>query len=468
MDTTQQLVDVLIIGGGINGAGIARDAAGRGLNVALYDMHDFASGTSSYSSKLIHGGLRYLEQYDFKLVHDALKERSTLLSIAPELIHPIEFSVPLGKHSRHPALIRLGLFIYDYLYLRNNLKKSRVIRNTEDSELKGDIKTIGLFSDCMTDDSRLVLANILDAEKRGATVRNYCKVKAITLDQTWWEVSLEDTLTGESFKQHAKCIINTSGPWLMQNEASWLPQKRRHQLKLIKGSHILIKSPFSSKKNYLLQHQDGRVVFVIQYVKDFLLIGTTEVEIDVMPNERVKCSYEEKSYLIDLFNQYFNTSISLDDICHDYAGVRPLLYSDQDPQHLSRDCIIEKQLIDGLPFMSVLGGKITSYRKTSENALNLLEDDFVNMTKAWTAETPFAPQPNAITTLLKNQSNTQICSENLYRDLESNLAYFIQSEHAKTLNDILWRRTKLGYFLHSKHRDLLQNSFKSYVESKQT
>ncbi len=453
MISNDDILDILIIGGGINGAGLARDASGRNLKVALFEMNDFASGTSSNSSKLIHGGLRYLEQYKFLFVRESLKEREILKKIAPDIVEPIRFCIPQKQPTRQNWLIRIGLFIYDHLYLGNSLEKSHTCQLKNHPDLISSIHQGFEFSDCRVDDSRLVIMNILDAEKRGAEVNNYCKVTDIKYANNLWTVTIYDAFNHNSFTRKSKTIVNATGPWLEKNEARWFNHPSNHNIKLVKGSHIIIQSPLKARKNYLLQNSDGRIVFVISYLDNLLLIGTTEEEISDMQEEGVHISEIEKTYLIDSFNAYFTHQIKRSDITHHFSGVRPLFNDKKTLKDTTRDCLLIKNKKHSPPFISIYGGKITSYRKTAEKVIHLLKKELPKTSKAWTHSEKLIQINNDSINSTHYEyvdfstSNTNIPSETVVTQLLPLLDYLLTKEKAKTLNDIIWRRTKLGYFL---------------------
>lgn len=390
------ITDLFIIGGGINGCGIAYDAAGRGLSVRLCEMRDLASETSSYSSKLIHGGLRYLEYYEFRLVREALKEREVLLKIAPHLVHPLHILMPHDQHHRPAWMIKLGLFLYDHLNLSQTLPKSRTLKIYPDfpeEPLKHPVKIAFEYSDCTVDDARLVLHLALGAQKKNAEILTHHRVEKIVrnVKLNRYEILVLNTETNTFTTFYSKAVINSSGPWvedILKNKVTKDSEiHSQHHVKLIKGSHLVIKKLYAGEQAYILQNSDNRIVFVIPYRKNFTLIGTTDLSYTGDPHE-VKISPEEVEYLINITNQYFKSQITQEQIIWSYAGVRPLQSDEHDnPSKVTRDYTLEINDFEGtLPFLSVFGGKITTFRKLAEHALSKLKPYFANfaMGPAWT------------------------------------------------------------------------------------
>lgn len=379
---TTSSYDMLIIGGGINGAGIAADAAGRGFSVALCEQADLASGTSSASTKLIHGGLRYLEQGDFTLVREALQEREVLLAKAPHLISPLSFVIPYQPQLRPRWLIRIGLWIYDHLAKRISLPASQGLRlqhTPYGSPLKPSLTDGFVYSDCWVDDARLVLANLQDAQAHGADIFTYTRVVDTQVREGQWDVLTENMLTGETRTLHAKTLIKATGPWMDDPD---------FPLELVKGSHIIVKQTYPGTHAYLIQHTDRRVIFVIPYQHDFTLIGTTDVPYQGDPSN-VGIDAMEKQYLLDIYNQYFQHPLSLSDIIAAYSGVRPLVNEgNANPAETSREYALKVKKVHGAPLLCVLGGKITTYRSLAEHAMHLMAPFFPAMTGDWTKKTP--------------------------------------------------------------------------------
>lgn len=476
------MYDLLIIGGGINGAGIARDAAGRGLKVLLCEKDDLASHTSSASTKLIHGGLRYLEHYDFALVRKALKEREVLLEAAPHIIWPLRFVLPHHKDLRPAWLIRLGLFLYDHLGGRKRLPSTQT-RNRSNSEvfapLKPQFKKGFEYSDCWVEDARLVVLNAMDAKAHGATIMTRTECTAIRQTGTGWTADLRPD--SDAVQQvEAKAIINAAGPWVdhianvAQAKVSNAPQVR-----LVKGSHIIVPKLFDDERCFIFQAGDGRVVFAIPYENGrFTLIGTTDLGFEGDPDQ-VEISPGEVDYLCDLANQYFARAISPADVVSTYSGVRPL-FEDQaeNASSVTRDYVLKRQDQNGAPFLSVIGGKITTYRKLAEDALKTLKPHLPACGAMWTAD---APLPGGDIEDADFAAFERVCAE-MYPWLETRtrdrlartygtrihdllgdatstaelgheyggglrqkeVDYLVEQEFARSAEDVLWRRTKLG------------------------
>lgn len=361
---SSKVLDILVIGGGINGAGIAADAAGRGLSVGLFEANDFASATSSASSKLIHGGLRYLEHYEFRLVSEALAEREVLLKKAPHVAQPMRFRLPHRPYLRPAWMIRCGLFLYDNLGKRTTLPASHMVNLAKSGLLKEEMKVGFEYSDCWVDDARLVLLNILAAQENGAEVANYCKVDRAVREQGIWTVTITNQLTGEQFERKAKALVNAAGPWVKQFFDDGLSTPSPRNIRLIKGSHIVVPKVHDEEQAYILQNKDNRIVFVIPYMGDFSIIGTTDVEYKGDPRN-VSIEDDEVDYLVDIVNQHFVKQISADDVVWTYSGVRPLCDDESDsPQAITRDYTLElEQELDQAPLLSIFGGKLTTYRK---------------------------------------------------------------------------------------------------------
>ncbi len=384
MTKPKEHYDLVVVGGGVNGTGIAADASGRGLNVLLCEKNDLASATSSSSSKLIHGGLRYLELYEFGLVKQALAEREVLIENAPHIIKPLRFILPHQPHLRPAWLIKSGLFLYDHLAKRNTLEGSHAITFTQDSPLVPEIKQGFEYSDGWVDDARLVVLNAKVAEQHGADIHTYTKCISLSRAEHDWQVILEDDQ-----KKHrtvrAKAIVNAAGPWVSllfeQIEHIQAPQKTR----LIKGSHIIVPKIYDHAKAYILQKQDGRIIFILPFEDEFSLIGTTDIEFNDAP-EKAEIDEQEIEYLLSETNRYFIKQTSPQDIIMCYSGVRPLMDDESvDAQKVTRDYTIEVDAIaNKLPLVSVFGGKITTYRKLSESVVDKLQPTFPMMKAKWT------------------------------------------------------------------------------------
>ncbi|NNF76451.1 MAG: glycerol-3-phosphate dehydrogenase [Rhizobiales bacterium] len=469
--------DIFIIGGGINGCGIARDAAGRGLSVYLAEKADLASGTSSSSTKLIHGGLRYLEQYEFNLVRESLKERETLLRMAPHIISPMRFVLPHHEGLRPKWLIRLGLFLYDHLGGRKLLPKSRNVR-LENSPLGAPLKpqfTSGFeYSDCWVDDARLVVLNAMDASDHGATIRTRTEVISAHRDDQGWSVTVRDLVTGRREEISAKVLINAAGPWVSEVASSRLKLNGHSQSRLVKGSHIVVRQIFEHDRAYIFQNPDGRIIFAIPYEDDFTLIGTTDVDVGADPNA-AHISEEEITYLLDAAGEYFAKPIRRSDVVWSYSGIRPLFDDgEQTAQEITRDYVLS---IDApknqAPLLNIFGGKITTYRHLAEEALTKLADWLPTASAAWTSGAALPGGKiatsevgdlagkirNAHPSLSPDQAIRYARTygtaaldwpesdpgEEFGAGLSANeVRYLIAREWARTAEDVLWRRTKLG------------------------
>jgi glycerol-3-phosphate dehydrogenase len=499
-----QILDLLIVGGGINGAGIAADAAGRGLNVTLCEQNDFASATSSASSKLIHGGLRYLEHYEFRLVKEALTEREVLLEKAPHLIKPLRFVLPHQKHLRPAWMIRCGLFLYDNLGGRKQLEKSKSLTFKLDSPLKPEIKKGFEYADCWVDDARLVIVNVMAAQEKGAQIDCYTKCISAVRHGDHWQAELQNTITGDVKTVKARALINASGPWAQSFLEDHVKIPSPRTVRLIKGSHIIVPKLYEGDHAYILQNQDKRVIFAIPYLKEFTLIGTTDKAWEASP-ENIVIDNDEKDYLVDIINHHFKKQISSADILHHYAGVRPLCDDESDdPSAMTRDYTLEVQDDNGkAPLLSVFGGKITTYRRLAEAALEKLQPYFAdpdnekpdNKTLAgWTKHAPLPGgeiHPKVLLEILSRQyswledglsdrlihtygsrclsllGNAQSLSDlgpclggNLY---EREVIYLIKNEWARSSEDVLLRRTKLGLFLSQLEQLQVKQMIQAYL-----
>jgi D-erythritol 1-phosphate dehydrogenase len=491
-------VDLAIIGGGVNGAGIARDAAGRGLKVLLCEKDDFAQGTSSRSSKLVHGGLRYLEYYEFRLVREALIEREILLNAAPHIIWPMRFVLPHSPEQRPAWLVRLGLFLYDHLGGRKKLPASRRLdlhHAPEGKGLKKDFKTAFEYSDCWVDDARLVVLNLLDAEARGAILLPRTRAVHAKREGAEWTLELSNASGEHAVK--AKALVNAAGPWVDGVIGEVAGRNAVRHVRLIKGSHIIVNRMWDGPHAYLLQNDDKRVIFAIPYEQDFTLIGTTDIPYEGRP-EAVSIDESEADYLLAAVNRYFKQSLSRKDIRHSYAGVRPL-YDDKsgNPSAVTRDYVFDLDgAEDEAPLLSVFGGKITTYRKLAEHALEKIMPRLGIAGAAWTATHPLPggdmPQsdfdaygmslkktfpflPPAVaahysrlygtrTALLLNGIHSL---EGLGRHFggtlyEAEIAYLKRHEWAMTAEDILQRRTKHGLHLSAEERAAVETFLAGY------
>jgi glycerol-3-phosphate dehydrogenase len=490
--------DVLIIGGGINGAGIARDAAGRGLSVVLCEKDDLASHTSSASTKLIHGGLRYLEYYEFNLVRKALIEREVLLRAAPHIMWPLRFVMPHAAGQRPAWMIRAGLYLYDMLARRELLPASAGINlrsHVAGKPLKPEFTRGFIYSDGWVDDARLVVLNAIDACEKGATILTQAVCQKLERKTADWEATLFKPSCGE-IRVNARYVVNAAGPWTAGLLQSALPKKESGHLRLIKGSHIVVKRIFEHDNAYIFQHPDGRIVFAIPYERDFTLIGTTDLDYQGDANA-VAISENEISYLCGLASQYFTQPITPGDVVWTYSGVRPLVEDGADAKAVTRDYRLEVD-DDGPPILSVFGGKITTFRKLAEEAVDQIAKALDNRHGSWThnACLPggdlFGAEPHnrsvlefgkwqeaqvarysglpstlvtrycrtygtRIHTLLADRTDVASLGDEIAPGLyATEVEYLRRYEWARTAQDILWRRTKLGLHLPAGAADQLQ------------
>ena len=369
--------DIVIVGGGINGVGIARDAAGRGLSVCLLEQNDLASGTSSASTKLIHGGLRYLEYYKFRLVRESLMEREVLWRIAPHIVWPLRFVLPYHKGMRPAWLLRLGLFIYDHLGGRKLLPATKTIdlsRSEFGASLVKGLYTKGYeYSDAWVNDARLVVLNAQDAAKRGADIRTCTKLVVAKRNLSDWQLTIKNLITGLTEEISTSVLVNAAGPWVAEVLSQVCGQNSQAQIRMVQGSHIIVRKMFDHNQCYIFQNQDNRIIFAIPYENDFTLIGTTDQDYQGNPAE-VKASADEIKYLCDAANEYFAAKLSPKDVVATYSGVRPL-YDDgsTSAQQATRDYVLDMLETDGAPLLSVFGGKITTYRRLALHVLEKLE-----------------------------------------------------------------------------------------------
>ena len=377
------MFDIFIIGGGINGAGIARDASGRGLKVYLAEKGKVGSATSSWSSKLIHGGLRYLENYEFKLVAESLREREVITQIAPSITKPLPFVIPHTKKLRSKLLIRLGLFLYDNLGGKTKIpKSSKVIFAKQYQNILQSKFTEGFrYYDVQVDDKKLVEMNIDNAKKMGAIIAEDTKVINANRIDNYWEITLNNN---EKIK--SKILINAAGPWINETVNNVLKINAKKSIRLVRGSHIITKKLYEDEVAFTLQNEDNRVVFVIPYKGEYSLIGTTEVDVDTPDNPSI--SNEEKIYLINTINNHFIKQISQEDIVETYSGIRPLIEDFKDATKVTRDYIFDLNEDEyKAPLLNIYGGKLTTYRKLAENVLLALNKYIpVNKKNSWTAK----------------------------------------------------------------------------------
>ena len=468
--------DLLVVGGGINGTGIAADAAGRGLSVLLCEQKDLGWATSSSSSKLIHGGLRYLEHYEFRLVSHALAEREVLLKNAPHIIRPLRFRLPHRPHLRPAWLIRAGLFLYDHLAKRVSLPPSARVRMHHPSPLLNDVDTCFEYSDGWVDDARLVSLVAQQARDKGAQICPRTRCSAVQRRADHWLAELTSG-TGEKRQVKAKVLVNAAGPWVGRFLQQGVHQQSQNHIRLVQGSHIVVPRIDDQSYAYILQHTDGRIVFVIPYEQHFSLIGTTEVEYQGDP-AKVQISAAEVDYLLSVVNSYFKIKMAATDIVHSFPGVRPLLEDNQQQAgKVTRDYRFELSgAKDEPPLLTVFGGKITTYRRLAQAAVNKLGEFLPAMGRPWTAAAllpggdftslaalqmelwqrypwldrsvldRYARQYGTLShRILQDCRAVEDLGEHFGQGLyRREVDYLCLHEWASTTEDILWRRTKLG------------------------
>ena len=505
-NSADQPYDLFVIGGGINGCGIARDAAGRGLKVGLAEMNDLASAASSSSTKLFHGGLRYLEYFEFRLVREALIEREVLLRNMPHISWPMRFVLPYHSEMRFESttplsrllgallpwlkgrrpswLIRLGLFLYDHLGGRKILPATRVVNLNQDqtgTPLNDHFHHAFEYSDCWVEDSRLVVLNARDAHLRGADIMTRTKVISAKRQHGLWQIEAKVGDGKKPLYFYAKAMVNAAGPWVENIISQSTNPSPKGQLRLVRGSHIITKKLFDHDHAYFLQGNDGRIIFAIPYEQDFTLIGTTDVD---HPNagEKPVCSEEEQTYLCDFASQYFKTPIRQTDIVATFSGLRPL-YNDGTGQAsaATRDYVLKLDQENGAPLLNVFGGKITTYRKLAETVLQKLAPFYEGLGKSWTAEAPlpggdfphdgvddlidqihqqhpYLPEGLArrmaraygtdTFTILDGKADVADLGEDFGHGVfAAELNWVMDHEWVMTVEDFIWRRTKLGLFL---------------------
>jgi len=480
--TDSNIFDLLVVGGGINGTGVARDAAGRGLRVLLVEQDDLASHTSSASTKLIHGGLRYLEFMEFGLVRKALIEREVLLGIAPHIISPLRFVMPHEPSLRPAWMIRIGLFLYDHLAHRRKLEESRGIdlrHHPTGTSLREGFRRGFEYSDGWVDDARLVVLNAVDAHEHGATVLTRTRCIKITptahshkTEQAFWTATLQD-VEGKESVISARAVVNATGPWAAGFHGAATLGRSKHGLRFIKGSHIVVRKLFDHPYAYILQASDRRIVFAIPYEQEFTMIGTTDIEYHNDPRV-VAIDAEETVYLCEQSNRYFKTALSPTDVVSSWSGVRPLLEDEStDARAVTRDYALELEKTPA-PLLSVFGGKITTYRVLAEEAVDRITAAIDMRTRRWTGSRPLpgGDLPSGLDSLehelaafrpeiprktvsrwaraygsralnIFSRSNG-LGSEIVPGLYEAELRYLYQAEWARTAEDVLWRRSKFG------------------------
>ncbi len=516
MKGSVDVCDLLVIGGGINGCGVARDAAGRGLSVTLAEMSDLASATSSSSTKLFHGGLRYLEYFEFRLVRESLIERETLLRAMPHIAWPMRFVLPYHKdmrfegdtpaskllnifmpwmRGRRPAwLIRLGLFLYDNLGGRKILPGTTTVDLTtapEGHPLQDRFTKAYEYSDCWVEDSRLVVLNARDAEARGARILTRTQVMAAEQKDGIWHVTLKDITTDETQIVRARVLVNAGGPWVGDVVRHAIHTNSKDSVRLVRGSHIVTRRLFDHGKCYFFQGTDGRIMFAIPYETDFTLIGTTDQEHDD-PDTPPVCTPQEQAYMIDFVNAYLKDPISVEDIVWTYSGVRPL-HDDGSTSATAatRDYTLKVDRSAGAPLINIFGGKITTYRRLAEGVMDLVGKEMDGLSADWTAgiplpggdfsvdgvddeiadlerEYPFLTTAwarrliRAYGTDAPRVLNGATSADSLGQDFGATLTatevdWLMDREYARTAEDVLWRRSKLGLRLNQEQAETLGN-----------
>lgn len=471
--------DICIIGGGINGAGIARDAQGRGYQTLLVEAQDLAGATSSASTKLVHGGLRYLEHYKFKLVHESLQERAKLLAMAPHIVRPMDFVLPHDEHLRPQWLIRFGLLLYDRFAGKQNIKTSTAIEfatHPYGDPLLDSYHDGFTYADCWVDDARLVVLNALDAKERGADILTRTAVTRIEprRERTGWRITMVDLASGDELRVTAGAIVNAGGPWARKVlEASQMDGPRTPLVRLVKGSHIIVPKLHIGSQSYILQQPDGRIVFAIPYEHHYTLLGTTDVPYTDDP-AMVQISPEEINYLLNAANRSFKQQITEADIVWSYSGVRALADDGEDSaSKVTRDYKLDMQVVNKAPLLSIFGGKITTYRHLAEEVVNKItkrklswtaqmplpggniKGSMQNYVDEQSARYPFLPLELTWRYARAYGSRMDKFIEGKYalEDLgihfgagiyQSEIDYLMAHEFAKMPDDIFWRRSKLG------------------------
>ncbi|MEO8346124.1 MAG: glycerol-3-phosphate dehydrogenase [Betaproteobacteria bacterium] len=500
------LFDLLVIGGGINGTGIARDAAGRGLSVLLAEQDDLAAHTSSWSTKLIHGGLRYLEYYEFRLVAEALKEREVLLANAPHIIEPLAFVLPYESHLRPAWMIRAGLFLYDHLGGRMTLPESFAVKldgSRWGAGLQSRFARGFVYADARVDDARLVVLNALDAQAKGADIRVHTRVIGARRDGGLWHAILQEE-GGAPTEVTARAIVNAGGPWVKQVLDSVSAAPTKENVRHVKGSHIVVPRVHPEEHAYILQNADNRIVFIIPYQEHYSLIGTTDIAVDEYDHPSI--TDEEVDYLIVLVNSYLATPLTRADVVWTFSGVRPL-HDDgsSNPAAVTRDYVIKVDALGGeagigrAPVVSIFGGKITTYRKLAEAVMTQLAPYFPGLKPAWTRAVPlpggdlpsvnppndermaffaglcrrYPELPAEFLRGIARRHGTRALRilgdattmDDLGQDFGAGLTareidYLIKEEWAHVADDVLWRRTKCGLPMTPAQRDAVA----AYVE----
>lgn len=497
MTVSAEIFDICVIGGGINGCGIARDAVGRGYSVCLAEMNDLASGTSSWSTKLIHGGLRYLEHYEFRLVREALRERELLWANAPHIIRPLRFVLPHHAGLRPAWMLRLGLFLYDHLGGRKLLPPARSLDLRQDpagKPLKPDYVRAFEYSDCWVDDARLVVLNARDAADRGAAIHTRTAVTAARRAGDCWRITLREKDTGRESEIAARLLVNAGGPWAdkVLSLSSGGQTDQGHRIRLVQGSHIVVPRLFEHDRCYIFQNNDGRIVFAIPYEGDFTLIGTTDRDYEGDPADAA-ITREETDYLCAAVSDYFRTPVTPGQVVWSYAGVRPL-YDDgaSAAQEATRDYVLRRDGgAGGSPaLVNIFGGKLTTYRRLGEAVLDHVEAVLGARGPAWTrraalpggdfpvtgfddlaarlaGDHPFLAPAHArrLARLYGTaawdllEGGEAALGTHYGADLyQAELRHLVAREWAATGEDVLWRRTKLGLRLDAAQQDAVADA----------
>lgn len=490
----KDIVDIFVIGGGINGAGIARDAAGRGLDVVLCEKDDLAEHTSSRSGKLVHGGLRYLEHYAFRLVREALIEREVLLESAPHIIWPMRFILPHSPMDRPAWLVRLGLFLYNHLGGRKRLPGTRTLNLAsapEGNAIKDDYRKAFEYSDCWVDDARLVILNALDAGQKGARILTRTACITARRENGHWSIETRNGAAGKVTHFKARVLVNAAGPWVNDVIGGVAGMNSSRHVRLVKGSHIVVRKFWEGAQAYLVQNTDKRVIFVNPYEDDKALIGTTDIPYEGRP-EDASPTQSEIAYLLKAVNRYFKRQLTTDDVIHSFSGVRPL-YDDnaKNPSDVTRDYVFDLDVANGqAPMLSVFGGKITTFRKLSEQVLAKLKPYFPDLGDDWTAKAHlpggdianadfeqfladlkrqypwlsvslarhyarlYGTRAHAVVADARSTDDLGQCfGEDFY---EREAVYLIDHEWAMTPDDILTRRTKHGLHLSAQQKQAFE------------
>ncbi len=475
--------DIFVVGGGINGCGIARDAIGRGYSVGLAEMNDLASGTSSGATKLIHGGLRYLEYYEFRLVREALMERETLWAMAPHVIWPMRFVLPFHKGGIRPAwLIRLGLFLYDHLGGRKLLPPTKTLDMTRDSSAK-PLKSLFTkafeYSDGWVNDARMVVLNAMDARERGAAIHVRTTVTFARREGGVWRIGLENQENGQATEVTSRLLVNAAGPWVDKVLQGSLGRNDAHNVRLVQGSHIVVKKKFDDPRAYFFQNPDNRIIFAIPYEDDYTLIGTTDQDYSGDPHD-VKISQAEVNYLCNAASEYFKEPVRPEDIVWHYSAVRPLFNDGASKaQEATRDYVLKLEGEAGqAPLLNIFGGKLTTYRRLAESALEKIGEAIGVKGGKWTAGSslpggdfpaagyeaevgklaalyPFleASLIRRLVRLYGTRARNLLGDASAVADLgkcfgsdlyEIEVKYLMKEEWALRPDDVLWRRTKRG------------------------